>query len=286
MWRSESDPAWLERLAELNAVIAGTERPLVGNLFYDHLQLDFAVSPPNPILKPKRDRFRQAIEGRTKLLEIGVNGGHSTFLALTSDPAIEVHGVDICEHPYVRPAADWLRHEFPGRMVLHEGDSRQVLPRLARAGWVFDAFHIDGAKSAYPQDIRNCRRMVEGEAVIIVDDMQLDEVAETIRRCLEQGITTSLAEFPSMPSDIKYRNEIMMLVPSTVWSTLGSKALAPARGVRRRLEGNGMLSLVAVRIRGQVRRTSSLARDLIQLARRRSQRMDVSKARHRRGADA
>ena len=138
----ESQAAWLDQLSRLNAVIATAGQPLVGNLFYDHLQSDYASSPPNPILKPKRDRFRQAVAGCARLLEIGVNGGHSAFLALTSNPALEFHGVDICEHAYVKPAVDWLKQEFPGRVFFYKGDCRAVLPRLARDGRTFDAFHV------------------------------------------------------------------------------------------------------------------------------------------------
>src|SRR2546422_719822 len=118
----ESQDSWLRQLGELNDVIAEAGEPLMGNLFYDHLQENYLGSPPNPILRPKRDRFRKAVAGRTRLLEVGVNGGHSAFLALTSDPEIEVHGVDICEHAYARPAADWLKRNFPGRMFFHVGD--------------------------------------------------------------------------------------------------------------------------------------------------------------------
>ena len=43
------------------------------------------------------------------MLEVGVNGGHSAFLALTSEPGLEYHGVDICEYAYVKPAVAWLQ---------------------------------------------------------------------------------------------------------------------------------------------------------------------------------
>jgi hypothetical protein len=67
-------------LARLNAAIAATGAPLFGNLCYDHLEEDFAQSPPNPILRSKRDRLRRAVEGRTRMLEVGVNGGHSAYV--------------------------------------------------------------------------------------------------------------------------------------------------------------------------------------------------------------
>ena len=199
----ESQAAWLDQLSRLNAVIATAGQPLVGNLFYDHLQSDYASSPPNPILKPKRDRFRQAVAGCARLLEIGVNGGHSAFLALTSNPALEFHGVDICEHAYVKPAVDWLKQEFPGRVFFYKGDCRAVLPRLARDGRTFDAFHVDGAKFTYFEDVRNCQRMLAGDAAMIVDDTQIEAVSDVVRRCLREGRIRSLRGFPVMPSSIR-----------------------------------------------------------------------------------
>ena len=60
---SESDPSWLKKLGELNAVIAETGQPLMGNLFYDHLQADYVDSPPNPILA-EATGSAMALEGR------------------------------------------------------------------------------------------------------------------------------------------------------------------------------------------------------------------------------
>src|ERR1039458_994251 len=159
----EGTASWLERLESLNGVIAATGKPLEGNLFYDVRQKDFVRSAPNSILKPKRDRFRRAISGRTRLLEVGVNGGHSAYLALTTNPDLEFHGVDICEHAYVLPAIRWLQSEFPGRVFFYEGDCLKVLPNLAKGGQRFDCFHIDGGKQTYFRDILNCHRLARSE---------------------------------------------------------------------------------------------------------------------------
>src|SRR6266699_1659188 len=72
----ERSDDWLQGLWRLNAVIAATGQPLYGNLCYDDLQDDYLTRPPNPATRPKRDRLRAAIAGRTRLLEVGVNGGH------------------------------------------------------------------------------------------------------------------------------------------------------------------------------------------------------------------
>ena len=69
-------------------MVAATGAPLAGNLFYDHHQDEYVCRPPDAMLRPKRDRFRAAIAERSRLLEIGVNGGHSAYLALTASATL------------------------------------------------------------------------------------------------------------------------------------------------------------------------------------------------------
>jgi hypothetical protein len=214
----ETDAVWLERLGSLNAVIAASGHPLVGNLFYDHLQGDFLESAPNLIVKPKRDRFRSAVEGRARLLEIGVNGGHSAYLALTSNPDLEFHGVDICEHSYVLPVVEWLKREFPGRVFFYPGSCLKVLPLLASQPLRFDCFHIDGAKYTYFSDILNCDRLAaDGRALAIIDDMEMKQVARIWSWCLRLGVLTSAKGFPTMSDASKYQNGIGILEPVAPW---------------------------------------------------------------------
>jgi predicted O-methyltransferase YrrM len=214
----EASQFWLERLRSLNAVIAATGEPLRGNLFYGHHQPDYATSPPSAIYRAKRERMRQALRGSTRLLEVGVNGGHSAYLALTANPSLEFHGVDICTCPYVKLAVAWLEKEFPGRVFLHAGDSMKVLPELVRSSLRFDCFHIDGAKHTYYHDILNCLAMIAGtEAVIIVDDTQRTDVSPTWRRCIRQGLIEHIATVPPMPVSVTSHNEIGALQPTAAW---------------------------------------------------------------------
>jgi hypothetical protein len=67
------------------------------------------------------------------------------LVALTANTRLEYDGIDICHHPYVVPAVEWLQARFPERVHFHPGRSL-VLPRLARQGASFDVFDIDGAK--------------------------------------------------------------------------------------------------------------------------------------------
>lgn len=232
---NESDEAWLTGLRNLNEVTAAMGEPLMGNLFYLHQQADYVTSAPNPVLRIKRERMRTALRGRRRLLEVGVNGGHSAYLALTSNPELEFHGVDICEWSYVKPAVEWLQARFPGRVHLHVGDSMKVLPALAKSGLTFDAFHIDGAKWAYYHDILVCQRMMTGRrpAVIVVDDTNRPVVSATWDRCLSQGVIQSVPEFPAMPQNLSSRNEVGTLRRIPEWKRMLLMAYADV--IRRRL---------------------------------------------------
>lgn len=214
----ERSSDWLQGLRELNSVIAATGRPLSGNLFYDDLQPDYLDSPPNAHTRPKRDRFRAAVNGRDRLLEVGVNGGHSAYLALTSNPDIEFHGVDICAHPYVRSAMAQLSRAFPGRVYFHGGDCRTVLPDLAAQGLRFDVFHIDGAKHLCFSDVLHCSRMIAAdEATVIVDDTQLNSVAWVWRTCERHGLIESDPAFPPLPAALHDQNKIGRIRPVSCW---------------------------------------------------------------------
>jgi hypothetical protein len=214
----EASGAWLQGLRDLNSVIAATGQPLYGNLFYDDLQVDYVDRPPNPHTRPKRDRFRAAVARRSRLLEVGVNGGHSAYLALTSNPLLEFHGVDICEHEYVRPAMEQLAHAFPGRVFFSGGDCRQVLPQLASEGLRFDAFHIDGAKHLYFTDILNCAQMIAAnDATVIVDDTQLKSVAWVWRTCVRYGLISDDPAFPPVAGTFHDQNKVGQIRPIPRW---------------------------------------------------------------------
>ena len=185
----EHSDDWLQGLWRLNTVIAATGQPLHGNLCYGDLQDDYLTRPPNPATRPKRDRLRAAVAGRTRLLEVGVNGGHSAYVALSANPKLFFYGVDICEYAYVRPAIDLLKEQFPGRVSFAAGSSLRVLPEFSDGVEMFDAFHIDGAKHLYFKDILNCARLIDGDsASLIVDDTQLRSVAWVWGRSVRCGL--------------------------------------------------------------------------------------------------
>ena len=219
----ECSDDWLKGLWRLNAAIAATGQPLSGNLCYDDLQDDYLTMPPNPATRPKRDRLRAATAGRTRLLEVGVNGGHSAYVALSANPNLSFYGVDICEHAYVRPAIELLKRQFPGRVSFSAGNSLRILPHLAKSAETFDAFHIDGAKSLYFKDILNCAHLIEGDAAsLIVDDTQLRSVAWVWRMSIRYGLIRPDPESPLGPTGAHDQSGsgLLLALPWWKWSLI------------------------------------------------------------------
>jgi hypothetical protein len=138
---------------------------------------------------------------------------------------LEYHGVDICEHAYVRPAMAQLAGTFPGRVHLYEGDCREQLPKLTARGLRFDVFHIDGAKQLYFTDILHCAQMIaENEATVIVDDTQLRSVAWVWRTCQRYGLIEPDPAFSYVASPFHDQNDIgwMRPIPRWRWKLLAS----------------------------------------------------------------
>ena len=141
---------FLERLRRINAIVRQSGEPLEGNIFYADLDERFAEKPPADDLGPARRNVWRAVRFKERLLEVGVNAGHGALLALSSHRKLEYYGVDIMTHSYTIECVDFLKGEFPGRVHLFPGDSREVLPWLAerRGELNFDLIHVDGGHTS------------------------------------------------------------------------------------------------------------------------------------------
>lgn len=181
------DPAFLERLAQLNQVIAATGEPVEGNLFYYHEDGTFPNAKIAPPFEGKRANMLAATKGRGRILEIGTNGGHTALWLLHHHPGLHYTGVDICRHHYTQKAVDHLKQLFPGRVDFHAGDSIEILPKLASStSRPFDIVHIDGAHDTHHvvQDFLLSSRLCVPFAWIIFDDMEFSNVVEFYERLL------------------------------------------------------------------------------------------------------
>src|SRR5579863_672981 len=92
------------RLERIAALVRQSGEPLEGNIFYADLADHYADQPPDRDLAPARRNVWRAVRFKERLLEVGVNAGHSALLALSANPRLEYYGVDIMGTP-IRPNA-------------------------------------------------------------------------------------------------------------------------------------------------------------------------------------
>ena len=137
---------FIGRLKVLNECVRASGEVIEGGIFYWDRDPDFFRNMPAADLAPARRNLWRSTRFKSCLLEIGVNAGHSALLSLSANERLVYHGVDIGQHKYTDPCVRFLMQEFPGRVHIYFGDSREVLPYLAthRQSEVFDIFHVDG----------------------------------------------------------------------------------------------------------------------------------------------
>ena len=77
-----------ERLRRIAQIVRHSGEPLEGNIFYPDGDEGYAERPPAAELAPARRNVWRAVRFKERLLEVGVNAGHSALLALSSSPRL------------------------------------------------------------------------------------------------------------------------------------------------------------------------------------------------------
>ena len=191
-----STPFW-ERLKRINDIVRETGERLEGNVFYPDLDERFSRNPPAEDLAPARRNVWRAVRFKERMLEVGVNAGHGALLALSSNPRLEYYGVDILTHGYTVDCVDFLKGEFPGRVHLFPGDSREVLPWLAerRGELNFDLIHVDGGHTSEVclSDMTYAVRMGRGlkGRHLLLDDVHASWIFDIYCEFLARGDLTT-----------------------------------------------------------------------------------------------
>ena len=190
-------PPFQQHLKRINSVLGETLGRCdgtfqgEGNLFYHH-KTDYRIAaPPDASRAHKRDNFLSALRGAEVLLEIGFNAGHSALLALSAYPNLRYLGVDAFWHSYTEGCSDYIADVFGSRFQLLKGDSRELLPMIAGKpeSLRLDLIHIDGGhdRETLRQDLNNSLRLCDDYTRILVDDMNLPVVRNTVAEFVKSG---------------------------------------------------------------------------------------------------
>lgn len=157
------------------------------------------------------------------MFEVGVNGGHSAFLMLESNPELNYIGNDIAAfyppeprcHPevYVPAAFDSLKQLFPGRVQTITGSCITELPKYAKVNNKkhIDLLHLDGDKRTYEQDFLTMLPLLTPEAYVVFDDTQNPNVQALVDKLLKQKLVVR-SEYSKMSANEVYTNEIVKLL--------------------------------------------------------------------------
>ena len=186
-----------QRLERINDIVKHSGEPLEGNIFYRDGEERYVERPPADDLAPARRNVWRAVRFKERLLEVGVNAGHSALLALSSSPRLEYYGVDILAHAYTLDCVDFLKGEFPGRVHLFPGDSREVLPWLAeqRDELWFDILSVDGGHTSEIclSDMSNCVRIAKGQKGrhLLLDDVHASWIFDIYCEFVARGDLTT-----------------------------------------------------------------------------------------------
>lgn len=189
-------PLFYARLDALNQIVKNSGERLEGNLFYLDNEANYLGYAPDPSLAPARRNLWRAGRFKQRLLEVGVNAGHSALLALSCNPGLQYCGVDILTHAYTVPCVDYLKSQFPGRVHLYPGDSRDVLPWLIDRGETgFDLIAVDGGHTSEVcvADMTNAIRMGAGETGrhVLLDDVHASWIFDIFCEFVARGRLTA-----------------------------------------------------------------------------------------------
>lgn len=115
------------------------------------------------------------------VLEVGLNAGFSALLFLLSNPTIKLIGYDLGEHTYAKHCIETLQRDFPGRLQVVFGDSRETLPLLPSKS--YDCIHVDGGHSeeVAKSDVKEASRLLKPDGFLLVDDTNLGDVRKAIQ---------------------------------------------------------------------------------------------------------
>ncbi len=117
--------------------------------------------------------------GKTRIMEIGFNGGHSSEIFLLNSKENTVTSFDLGYHRYVSIGKEYIDATYQGRHTLYLGNSKISIPTFIKntKDDKFDLIFIDGGHEydVAMSDLENCRHLAHENTIVIMDDTMYKE---------------------------------------------------------------------------------------------------------------
>lgn len=190
----------------LSKIFAKYSRQILNNR--NHISLDqylgyygFNLSPQNSHInegymsneQKKQYRKRLSLYPHIeRILEIGLNGGHSAENFLQTCKNLKKFiSFDINMHDYTPRAVEYFKRKYKNKFEFIAGDSTLTVPHYASSfpDQKFDLIYVDG-KHTYEyviKDILNCRAFAHSDTILWVDDYS-SFIQEAVLSLQEKGM--------------------------------------------------------------------------------------------------
>lgn len=141
--------------------------------------------------REKRYNIYRLAKSAENIMEIGFNTGFSVLLYLIANDTSKIQLFDIGEYDYCRECYEYLDTQFPGRLSIVWGDSRETIP-IFSTHIKYDLIHIDGGHESniVIRDILNCQKLASSDTVVIIDDTHMLQIYELVVTFIRNGFIT------------------------------------------------------------------------------------------------
>lgn len=149
------------------------ERTIAEDAFLRQLKNEARTAGIPPIwISPEQASFMQILLKLCKardVVEVGTLAGYSAItMARALPPGGKVRTIEVSP-VHARFADQWIaRSDVAGRVEIHRGDARSILPKFAPDS--ADAAFLDADKPSYPSYLKECLRIVRQGGLIMVDN--------------------------------------------------------------------------------------------------------------------
>jgi len=177
-----------EDITNINNIIKKYTNTIEGNCLYRHLsnfkEFEEGQRYNNKLIL--RENLYKLAKNSKNVMEIGLNGGHSTAIFFLSNPELKFLSFDICEHKYVEDIANYYINKYNFEFI--KGDSLITLKEY-KNDIKYDVIHIDGGHSpiCVTNDLINCKQFAHENTFIVFDDSNAEHIEKILNDFCEKN---------------------------------------------------------------------------------------------------